>query len=143
MVLKTMNRSNLIIYYVIILQLIIACFLLFSQMPIRVASLGIFYQIFVIPQLGALLMLFAVILSFIGLKIERTNKLYFLFFIPQYVFLILTAGSALNYIILGQYADGVVRPWQFIFIDQLHSLILVLLYTPAIFNFRKDVNATP
>lgn len=137
-----MKRNNLIIYYAIILQVVTALFLLFSFVPIRVASLGVFYQIFMVPQVGALLMLSGVVLSIFGLLIKTKNRLRFLFFLPQFGFLILTSASALSYVIQGHYADGVIRPWQFIFIDQIHSLILVFLYTLAIFNFRKEQHVT-
>jgi len=133
-----MKLNKLLIAYAIILQLVTAIFLLGAQEPIRVASLGIFYNLFVIPQLGAILMLLGVILAIVGLKFGAPNRLRFLFFLPQYIFLLLTSGSALNYIMQGQYADGVIRPWQFIFIDQLHSLILTSFYTLSIFNFRKE-----
>ena len=133
---------NLIIIYAIALQLITAAFLLFSSTPLRVASLGIFYNFFIIPEIGALLMLVGVILSTAGLFIPRQNRLRFLFFLLQYLFLVLTAGSSLNYIAKEMYADGVVRPWQFIFIDQLPYLIIVILYTMKIFDFRKGENGT-
>lgn len=138
-----MKINLLLIWYAIILQIITALFLLFYPEPIRIASLGVFYNIFAVPGIGALLMLIGVILALVGLRSSGLNKLRFLFFLPQFTFLLLTSGSALNYIILGHYADGVIRPWQFIFIDQLHSLILVSLYTLAIFNFRKDVTNAP
>lgn len=132
-----MNKENLIIYNAILIQFITAMFLLAAHEPLRVASLGIFYDLFSVPQLGAMLMLLGVVCSVVGVMVNVENRARFLFFIPQYVFLLLTAGSALSYIIQGQYADGVIRPWQFIFIDQLPSLAIALLYTASIFNFRK------
>ena len=137
-----MMKNNLIIYYAIILQAITVLFLLTSPVPILVASLGVFYKIFMIPQIGALLMLLSIILATIGLFVKTQSRLHFLFFIPQYLFLLLTAGSALNYVFEGHYADGVIRPWQFIFIDQIHSMILAFLYTSSIFRFRKENNDT-
>ena len=135
-------QKNFIICYTIIVQVITAMFLLFFSEPVRVASLGVFYQIFSAPQLGALIMLLSVVSAVVGLSIPTKNKLHFLFFLPQYIFLLLTAGSSLNYVLQGMYADGVVRPWQFIFVDQLYVLVLAVLYTPSIFNFGKEKNGT-
>lgn len=117
-------------------------FLLALQEPVKVASLGIFYDAFAIPQFGAFLILVGVILATIGVNFQTKNGLKFLFFLPQYLFLLLTSGSALHYIVQGSYADGVIRPWSFIFIDQLHSLLIVLFYTLAIFDFRKEKYGT-
>lgn len=126
------------IYFVILIQLITALFVLVSPEPIRVATLGVFYNLFTIPQIGASLMLLAVVLSIIGLIVKSQSRFRFLFFLPQFIFLLLTSGSALSYVIQGQYADGVIRPWQFIFIDQIYPLVLLFLYTLSIFDFRKE-----
>ena len=137
-----MNKSNLIIYYAIILQSITGVFLLTSEPPIRVASLGVFYDLFAIPQIGALLMLLGVFFAVVGLFINNANKLRFLFFLWQYIFLLLTAGSSINYIYRGMYADGVIRPHDFIFLDQLPYLVIAFVYTIQIFDFRKERHDT-
>ena len=134
-----MKQNRIIIYYAVILQFITALFIFTSLTPIRVASLGVFYELFKNHYIGALTLFASVILAGIGLYMKE-SKFRFLFFIPQYLLLLLTAGSSINYVIQGQYADGVVRPPQFIFLDQLPSLIIVVLYTIGIFDFRKKPN---
>lgn len=135
-------KINLIIYYAILLQIITAGFVFFAHDPIRVARLGIFYQLFPSPQFGALVMLLGVLLSMVGVFIiSPSNRFRFIFFLIQHAFMLLTAASAINYIMQGHYADGVVRPWQFIFIDQLGCIAAAILYTFAFLDFeKKDKN---
>lgn len=138
-----MRSNNLIILNVIIIQLTTAIFLLLSPTEIRVATLGVFYNIFTIPSIGAALMIMVAIVALVGFSISTKNRLRFLFFLPQFIFLLLTSGSSLSYVLSGQYADGIIRPWYFILIDQLYPLVLVVLYTLSIFDFRKDTNGHP
>jgi len=129
-------KHTFTIFYAIFLQGITVPFLLFSD-PIRIARMGILYDMFPSHVIAGFLMLFAVILALLGVyKAQNGNRFYF--FLPQWFFLILTSGSALFYVTQGHYADGVMRPWQFIFLDQLPSFIAVVLYTVAIFNFTHD-----
>ena len=130
-----MKNTNLIIIYATVLQFITGVFVLISPEPILVARMGIFYTLFPTAQIGAVLMLLAVTVAIAGMFIEERFR--FIFFLPQHAFLILTAGSALFYIVQGHYADGVHRGWEFMFIDQLPSLITTILYVPAIIDFKK------
>src|SRR5258708_5041175 len=105
-----MKQNDFIIWYAIILQLITALFIFFSPFPIRIARLGIFYGVFPNAQIGAILQVAAVLLALYGLFAVThelwKEKLRVLFFLPQFFFLILTAGSSLQYVIEGHYADG-------------------------------------
>jgi hypothetical protein len=61
--------------------------------------------------------------------------------IPQQIVLLLSAMAVLQAIVLGHFGDGVVRSWQFIFLDQMQTLIIAILYTvavlePSIFALR-------
>ena len=132
-----MKSYSLLIVYATILQFITALAVLLSSTPILIARLGFFYKLFPTPYIGAYFMLASVFLSLVGLGINTTYRNRYLFFIPQFVFLLLTAGSALHAVVRSQYADGVIRPWEFIFIDQLPAFISVILYTFAIFDFRR------
>lgn len=133
-------NHKLIIYYALLLELITVPFLLFFE-PIRIARLGIFYEVFPNATTGAVLMLGAILLACIGL-FKKTDGYRFFFFLPQWFFLILTAGSSLYYVSQGHYADGVMRSWEFIFLDQLPSFVAILLYTFAIFDFKKETHVT-
>lgn len=132
-----MKKNKCIIIYAIILQLITAAFIMASSSPLLVARLGFFYVLFPNQYVGAFLMIFAAILAFFGLYSKKT-KYRFLYFFPQFIFLILTSGSALYAVIRGTYADGVPRPWEFIFIDQLPAFVCTIVYTFSIFNFKKE-----
>lgn len=131
-----MKGSYFIVIYATILQLITAAFVLLSPNQIRVARLGVFYDLFSITWIGGLLMIASVAIAIIGMF--KASKYRFLYFLPQYFFLLLTAGSAMYYVMQSHYADGVIRPWQFIFIDQLPSLITTSLYIFSILDFRKE-----
>lgn len=51
--------------------------------------------------------------------------------IPQQFILIISAFGAINAIVLSQFADGVIRPRQFIAVDQVYSLVLAVFYVYA------------
>lgn len=106
--------------------------------PLLVARLGIFYQIFSNPSLGAWLMITASAFAAFGLTQQSRTKRFLLFF-PQQIFLIMTSGSALDFIVLQHYADGVDRAWQFILQDQLPTIILTIAYFYAILDFKKKI----
>lgn len=124
------------IWNAFIVQFITAIFIIVSSDSILVARLGAFYELFPNKYVGAGLMLISSFFALIGLyKKKNGNKI--LFYLPQWIFLVMTSGSAMYYVIQGHYADSVMRPWSFIFIDQLHAFVSLFLYSLAIFNFRK------
>lgn len=131
------RRNYFIIFYATVLQIITGIILLFSPTAIQVAQLGIFNQIFPYKLGGVLILLSVILAVFADLKIK--NKLVnILLHIPQEFFLILTAISAILYISLGHYADGVVRSQAFILIDQLPGIILAVLYLVFLFDFAGE-----
>jgi len=128
--------NSFVVIYATILQLITGGFIIFSPEPLRVARLGVFYDLFMPYYVGGLLMIVAAFLSIIGLVVK--NRFSIFFFIPQYYFLLFMSASALYQVTQGQYADGVTRPWQFILIDQLPDLTITALYIFSIIDFRKN-----
>ena len=126
--------NSLVVFYAVIIQAITAGFVIAYPVQLRVARLGIFYDIFPTYYIGGICMLLVALLALAGLFIK--GRYSFLFFIPQYLFLLLTSGSAMSQIAQGQYADGVVRAWPFIFIDQLPDLTITALYIFSIVDFR-------
>jgi hypothetical protein len=61
--------------------------------------------------------------------------------IPQQIVLLLSAISVMQAVVVGHFGDGVVRSWQFIFLDQMQTLLIAILYTvavlePSIFALR-------
>ncbi len=135
-----MKNGNITIVAVTVMDLITALLIMTDPHQLLVARLGIFYQIF--PShasfFGAVLMLFSVACATYALvRPINTSFKRFLLFIPQQLFLLASLCSAIDYIVLQHYADGVIRPWQFIFQDQLPPIILSLGYFFGILSFEK------
>ena len=110
---------------------------LFYPSQVRVASLGIFLDLFKNTYLGGISMLTSALLAGYGLLTykERYN---FLFFIPQWLFVLLTAQSAIFYTVQGHYADGVHRSWQFILLDQHLWILLAIFYIFSMLSFINN-----
>jgi hypothetical protein len=134
---KPKPKNRFIILYAILTQGITSLFVLASQEPLRVANLGFFYQTFSDFKFGAVLMLIATLLALAGF-FAKGDGFRFLLFLPQLGFLLLTSSSAIYHISQGHYADGVMKSWQFIFVDQMPAIVATLLYTFAIFDFEKE-----
>ena len=56
--------------------------------------------------------------------------------LPQQLLLMIGAGGSLWAVLLGQYADGVPRPWVFILADQLPAILTALFHTGALITFH-------
>lgn len=52
--------------------------------------------------------------------------------IPQQFFILASAAGGIGAAVVGHYADGVIRPWQFIIGDQLPVILIAFLYSTAI-----------
>ncbi len=135
-----MKNGNIIIIAVTLMDFLTAILILTDPNQLLVARLGIFYQIF--PShasfYGGVLMLFSVACVIYALvRPIKTSFRRFLLFIPQQLFLFASLCSAIDYIILQHYADGVLRPWPFIFQDQLPSIVLAIGYFFGILSFEK------
>jgi len=126
-----MKKDNIFIIAVIIWQFVTGLLLITLQEgALQVASLGVLYGLLPNHYLkGSLLILASVLATIYVIQnpINRITKVFLL--LPQQFFLLLTALSSANYVIVQQYADGVVRGWPFIFVDQLAVFILASLYT--------------
>jgi len=82
-----------------------------------------------------LLLLIVASLAFYGLVNYRYKIHISLWFIaPQQVLVFITAWSSLSAALAGQYADGVARPPEFIFADQLPSIVLAVWHTVAVLD---------
>ncbi len=133
-----MKNGNILIWTVTLMDLITAILILTNPHPLLVARLGIFYQIFPQSYVGAFLILLAACLAIFGLKFSVTSSFKrFLLFIPQQIFLLMTTSSAIDFIVLQHYADGITRSWQFILQDQLPSIVLTIGYFLAILDLEK------
>ena len=60
---------------------------------------------------------------------------------PQQLTLLLSAVNAIQCVVSGTFADGVVRPWAFILADQLPSILAAALHTVAVLASSVRVGA--
>ena len=60
--------------------------------------------------------------------------------LPQQFLLMVSAGGSLWAVIIGQYADGVPRPWVFILADQLPAMLAALCHTGALLVFHGGLS---
>ena len=127
----------IIIYAALALHIITAFCILIAPEPIQIARLGIF-NLFFPGFLGAVLLFLSAGLAIIGLRNFQSSKFTLFLFFPQLFFLALSTFSALVYIFQGHYADGVIRPWYFIMLDQLPPILLFILYGITIFNLDRE-----
>lgn len=130
-----MRENRLIIYFAIVVHLIWGIVLLFNKNPIHTSTLSDLYKIISNHYtLGLLLIIFA-LLAFWGLRIKSSSIVTNIIpFLPQQFIILVSAITAITAIVKGQYADGVVRPFSFIFTDQLSALVIAVMYTIAIFE---------
>lgn len=56
--------------------------------------------------------------------------------IPQQILLLVSGLGSLHAVVLGAYADGVVRPWYFILLDQMPVILAAPLYTTAVITYH-------
>lgn len=91
-----------------------------------------------IAQLGlassnqaAILYLFASLLAVVGLVAPRLSGAIFL--IPQQLLLTLSAYGAVQAMLSGTFADGVIRSKAFLVADQAPSVILLFLYGLSVY----------
>lgn len=126
-------RYTLIVWYVILLHTIAGISVLLSASPIRTATLSPFYGYASNYKYVGLLLLLCAALAFSGLAVERKHpKLAYLLFAPQHLVILISGLIAFSLAYRQQYADGVQRPFLFIFTDQLPSIALVFFYTFAL-----------
>lgn len=65
------------------------------------------------------------------------DHLLILALIPQQLLLLVSAFGGIRAAVDGHYADGTVRPWQFIVADQLPVILLALVYTTAMLAMSR------
>lgn len=135
-----MRKDNIFIIAVAVWQGVTAfAHMIFPPDNLLVASLGVFNALFPNHLLGGFVMLIATIMATIYIVTNpkrRVAKVALL--LPQQFFLMLTALSSANSVITQQYADGVVRGWPFIFLDQFAIFLIASLYTITLPSLLKE-----
>lgn len=86
-------------------------------------------KLFVFPY-GATTLIVSSLLAMYSLRVK--NRFASLLIIPQQFLLILSTVGVITAIVTSSFADGVVRDWQFIFVDQVVWIVLMAFYTYSI-----------
>ena len=123
------------IYYAIVKHLIWGITILTTPFPLQTSTLATLNGLFGANyQIGGMLLILAAIAAVYGAFLSRNPYQTVFFFIPILFFVWLFALTAFNAVIQGHFADGVIRPWQFIFADQLNAVLLGVFLTAVIFE---------
>lgn len=107
-------------------------------------TLAPLHRLFVFPQ-GVVVLVSAALLALASLRVRRAS-LAIALAVPLHVLLTMSAFSIVQRIIEGRFADGTVRPWQFIAVDQVAFVVLATGYTiafidhynPGAFRFWRE-----
>lgn len=59
-----------------------------------------------------------------------------LLLVPQQIMLLMSAAAGIYAAVMGHYADGVPRAWEFILGDQSPVILVAFLYTTALLAYR-------
>lgn len=130
-----MRPNQLIIYYAIVVHFVWGGGLLTAASPVRTSTLNDLYAIVPNHHLVGLLLILIAGLATTGLFLKTKPVLFgILLLIPQQFVISLSALTAIAAIADGRFADGVVRPQLFIFLDQLPAIVIAVMYTIAIFE---------
>jgi hypothetical protein len=128
-----MTRYGAIVYFASALHIVWGGLLLFSADPIGTTAI---YGLVVSlggQHIAALLLLGTAALALAAVRIGRARwPLGLLFSLPQQVLLIISAGYAIQAMVLGHFADGVERPHAFIIADKASIVLLAALHSLAL-----------
>ena len=106
----------------------------------EVRGLAPLANVFIFP-FGAFTLILSAGLALYSLR-DINPKLKVLFVLPQQFLLLLSSFGAARAIVLSQFADGVVRPWQFIAVDQSIWLVLTTAYLYFLIKNLKSLAVT-
>lgn len=130
-------KTALMIWYGAILHLVWGLMLMASPTVLGVTAVNSILSFGIINAntAGAFYILVA-LMALIGLNSTRKRDIILL--IPQSLLLLLSAYGAINAMILGQFADGVVRPFQFLIADQSPAVITAILHMVAVVAMYRE-----
>lgn len=127
------RTHTIIVWYVIILHWLWGSLLLASSAPLSITA------IFTVVRLGlasfrevGVLYLSASLLAWLGLFMSP--GIGSLFLLPQFTLLGCSAYGAIRAMVLGTFADGVIRSHTFLMADQAPSVIIFLFYFVSFYN---------
>lgn len=129
------------LWYAIMLHWIWGATLLSSSAPLGITAIATVVRMGVVsaPAAGAMYLI-AAAMGVVGIYMPRIERT--LFLIPQTMLLWIGAYGAARAMILGQFADGIIRPSAFLVTDQAPAIIAALCYTIAVgHSLRTECDA--
>ena len=123
---------NWIVWYAIIQHAVWAFTLLVSDAPMGITAIDAL-RVFTDNRIVMASMYFAAsLLSLRALLRDKLDSNNVLLLIPQQFFLMLSAYGAVKSMWIGAFADGVIRPHEFLIADQLPAVLIGVMHTLAI-----------
>jgi hypothetical protein len=121
-----------IVCYAAILHLAWAV-ILFAFPPVRTTALDLLVHLFgnFAPVTGLVLVV-SIACALAGLRLRNRPVLSFALLLPQQYLVIVSAVGALGAMLAGHFADGIVRPSEFIIADQAPAVLLALMHAAAL-----------
>lgn len=131
------NRSiSIMVLYCICLHLWWAVMITMDGSALMTTSVDALHRIVNDRAILVMLLVAASCASILGMIIDRAWAATLL--LPQQIMLMLSATGAIGAIWLSQFADGVVRPREFIAADQFHIFFAAIGHTIAIIMHVKQ-----
>lgn len=125
-----------ILWYAIIIHYIWGGILVATTRAMETAGLADILRVFNNQKVAGGVLLISSTLAIYGLTRKERGPLALACLIPQQALMILSAVSALTCIVVSRYADGVVRPRDFIVIDQSPAIVAALCHTVALVDYH-------
>lgn len=132
-----MRSGTLIIWYTACIHWIWGILLLSSSAPLTVTAIYTMTQLGLVqaPHLGILYLMVSFAAT-IGLATPHDVRPYFL--MPQQLALGISSYGALRAMWLGAFADGVLRPSEFLVADQIYMVLLMLFHMIAVITLSRE-----
>lgn len=111
--------------------------LTYGKMPLS-TTLAPIYNLFHFKYpFGALTLIGTSLLALCSFRV-RQLELSVAMTLPQQFLLVLSSYGAISAVITSSFADGVVRPWQFIAVDQVYAVVIFCAYTIALLQHYES-----
>lgn len=132
-----MDRNNWVFLYGILLHLVWGLTLLQSVDPLNVTAISTIVSLGITSApMAGYFYLFVAMMAILGLFGPKPAGFFFL--LPQQVVLICSAFGAIQAMVTGVFADGVVRSTTFLIADQSPAVIAAIVHSLAVWsNFLR------
>ncbi len=120
------------IYSIITQHVLWGFSILTTPFAINTSTLAVLNGLFRDFHIGGMLLILSSIFAIYGAFLSKNRYLTTFFFVPTIIFIWIFGLTALNSVFQGHFADGVIRPWQFIFDDQLSAILLMFFGTAVL-----------